>query len=113
MIGTAAFGPGDAFLQRWLGDRIPVVQVPLTLAQQKKILVRLCAPVAHAFRHRIRLVPNDVLTEVPAVGAEREGDSPWYAHQVFWLDLTCGRIIASAPAALAARKSFALANDLF
>jgi hypothetical protein len=46
------------------------------------VLVRLRRPVRHALGHRVRLVPDDVAAEVPAVGAEGERDHPRHTEQV-------------------------------
>jgi len=47
--------------------------------------MRLRASVRHALRHRVRLVPDDVLPQIPAVLLKREGNAPGNANQVFGL----------------------------
>src|SRR6516164_276779 len=44
-------------------NRISIVVIPLALAQQKNILVRLGAPIPHTLRHRIGLRPDNVLPQ--------------------------------------------------
>jgi hypothetical protein len=68
-----------------LRNSLGVVVIPLRLRQQEDILMRLGAAVAHALGHWVRLVPDDVLAQIPAVGAEGEGQHPGDADQVFRL----------------------------
>src|SRR5690242_3098815 len=56
--------------------------------------MRFGAAIPHAFRHRVRLAPDYVLPEIPAIGAEGEGEHPRDAQQVFVLRLS---EIASLP----------------
>ena len=45
-----------------------VVEVILwPLAQQENVLVSLCAAITYALRHRVSLVPNDVLAQIPTI----------------------------------------------
>src|SRR5579863_3822668 len=53
------------------------------LAQQEHRLVRLRAAIRHALRHRIGLGPDDLLAQIPAVGAQSESEHPWNAYEVF------------------------------
>lgn len=61
------------FRFRNLRHSIRIVEIPLRLAQQEHMLMRRRGPVAHAFRHRVRLVPDDVAAQEPAIGAEGKG----------------------------------------
>src|SRR5271154_2639021 len=55
--------------REWFADGVSVVEVRRRFRQQEYVLMRLRWPVGDRFRHRIRLVPDDVRTQVPAVGA--------------------------------------------
>ena len=46
------------------------------------------AAVRDAFRHRVRLVPDNVLAQIPAVSLQGKGHAPRNADQVFVLDST-------------------------
>src|SRR6478672_1622613 len=61
---------------RGLPDRLRVVEVTGALGQQEEVLVRGGRSVLNALRHRIRLRPDDVAAQVPAIGSEGEGDHP-------------------------------------
>jgi hypothetical protein len=37
----------------------------------------------HALRHGVRLMPNNVLSEIPTIGLQRQGDTPWNSDEVF------------------------------
>src|SRR5574343_1331796 len=63
--------------------RIPII--PLAFAQQEQVFMRLRTSILHALRHWVRLVPDDVLAQIPTIGLKGEGDSPWDAYQVFML----------------------------
>ena len=69
-----------------LGDGIGVIEIAPALAQQEQIFVRLGAPVRHALRHRIRLRPDDVLPQEPAIGAKGEREHPRDAVEVLRLN---------------------------
>jgi len=45
--------------------------------------MRLGASIGHAFRHRVRLRPNDVLSQPPPIGAQGKRDKPGNADEVF------------------------------
>src|SRR5690606_2112752 len=75
----------------WLRDCCSIEVVSRRLAKQKDVLVRLGAAVAHALRHRVRLVPDDVLAQIPAIGLESESYSPGDADQVFRLEVVRSR----------------------
>lgn len=60
-----------------LANRLRIVVIPLALAHQKQVFVRLRAAVCNALRHGIRFAPNYVLAEPPAIGLKGEGDTPW------------------------------------
>src|SRR5574337_1591 len=63
---------------------VPVV--PRALAQEKEVLMRLRAAIAYRLGHRVWLVPNDVLAQIPTVGLQRERDAPRDADQFLGLD---------------------------
>ena len=65
-------------------DRIEIVT--LTLGKHENILVAFGHPVANAFRHRVRLRPNDVGTQQPPILTQGERDRPRDTHQVFRLE---------------------------
>ena len=60
-IGAVASGRAHWVVAGRLFDRLVVKEIPLRLRQQEHVLMRLGAAVAHAFWHRVWLVPNDVL----------------------------------------------------
>ena len=66
----------------FLLDALCVKVVLLLLAEQEDILVSLCASVSHAFGHRVRLVPNNILSENPSVSLHSEGETPRDADKV-------------------------------
>lgn len=78
---------GRAVVQagRRLLHGIAVEEVARTFGQQEQVLVGLGAAVRHALRHRVRLVPDDVLAQMPAIGPEREGQHPGDADEVLVL----------------------------
>src|SRR6516162_5726334 len=65
--------------------RLRIIKISLALAHQKYILMTFRRPVGHALRHRIGLVPDDIATQIPAVGLQREGETPRDANQIFSL----------------------------
>src|SRR5664280_1329779 len=74
----------------WIGyeglfNGFVVVTVFRRLAEQEDLLMRLCGPILHAFRHRIGLVPDDFTSQVPAIGTKRKSQHPGNADQVFSL----------------------------
>ena len=60
-------------VQLWLFDRLAVVVIAGRFGQQEQVFVRRRAAVAHRLRHRVRLCPDDVPAQIPAVGLQREG----------------------------------------
>ena len=74
-----------------LPHRFLVEEIPRPLRQQEHVLVRLRRPVRHRFRHRVRLRPDDVGAEVPAVGLERERDPPRDTDQILRLQVVVPR----------------------
>jgi len=48
--------------------------------------MRLGAAIPNAFWHRVRFVPDDVLSKVPTIGLQGKGHLPWDANEVFWLE---------------------------
>lgn len=80
-------GPGMVLSAVGLSHRIRVVVVPRRLRQQEQVLVGLRGPVGHRFRHRVRLRPDDVAAEVPAVRLEGEGDAPRDADKILGLEV--------------------------
>src|SRR5690349_2779713 len=67
-------------------NRIGIVKIPSRFAQKEQMFVSLGAPVSHAFRHRVKFRPDNVLPQIPAVSAKRERDHPRHANQVLGLD---------------------------
>ena len=67
----------------WLLHRVGVKVILRLLRKQENIFVRLGAAIRDALRHRVRLVPDDVLTQIPAVSLKCEGYAPRDADQVF------------------------------
>ena len=88
-------------LNCWLFHRLAIIEIPRRLRQQEHILVRLGAAIRYALWHRVRLVPDDILPEIPAIGAQGECQHPRNADQVFVLQPN-GRRIAMRSAALLA-----------
>lgn len=80
LVSSTVTGARHRVLRYRLLDRLRVEVVPLALAQQEHVLVRLGAAVAHALRHRVRLVPDDVLPQIPAISLQGERDAPRDAH---------------------------------
>src|ERR1039458_3218276 len=77
---TLPVAPRARFLNGFL-----IVIILFGLRQQEHVFVRLGRPVCHALRHRIRLVPDDVGAQIPAISLKREGDAPGDAEQIFRL----------------------------
>jgi hypothetical protein len=50
------------------GNGLAIVKISPALAQQEQVLVRLGAAVGYALGHRVRLRPDDVLAQIPAIG---------------------------------------------
>ncbi len=71
-------------------DRVGIEVIARPLGQQEQILMRLGAAVGDAFRHGVRLVPNDVLPQIPAIRLQSEGNAPRDADEVF--RLAVGRV---------------------
>src|ERR1700742_3431851 len=71
LAGRSAIG-GDLFFNRG-----SVVEVPHLLRKQKHLLVGFRRPVLDALWSRVRLLPDDLRAQVPAVGAQRERNHPW------------------------------------
>ena len=67
-------------------DRLAVEVVPPAVGQQEDVLVRLGAAVFHTLGHGVRFVPDDVLTQIPPVGLQRERYAPRNADEVFGLE---------------------------
>ena len=66
-----------------LSHCVGVVEIPRRLLQQEQVLVSLRRPVRHRLRHRVRLRPDDVRAEIPAVGTEGERHQPRDAERSF------------------------------
>src|SRR5262245_42169335 len=66
-----------------LSNGILIVEIPRGFAQQEEIFMIGRWPVLDTRRHTIRLGPNDVTTEYPAISLKREGETPGHAAQVF------------------------------
>src|SRR5690606_36089127 len=79
------FSGGNHTISRWLRNCIGVVVIPWVLGQQEDVLVRLCGPIRHAFRHRVRFMPNNVSAQIPAVRLKSEGDTPRDADKILGL----------------------------
>ena len=58
----------------------------LRFAEEEDGLMGLGAAVGDGFGHGIGFMPDDLLPEIPAVGAEGEGDHPRDAAEVFGLE---------------------------
>lgn len=63
-----------------------VVGVLFAFGEHEEVFVRSSGPIFHAFRHRVRLVPDDVAAEEPAVVLQRESEAPRDAEQIFVLE---------------------------
>ena len=49
------------------------------------MLIAAAWPVLGAFRHGIRLLPDDVRAQIPTVCAQRKGKQPWHANHILCL----------------------------
>ena len=49
------------------------------------MLIATAWPVLGAFRHGIRLLPDDVRAQIPTVCAQRKGKQPWHANHILCL----------------------------
>src|SRR6185369_6262645 len=58
----------------------------VTFCKQKNILMRFGWPIFAAFRHRIRLVPDDIRAQPPARVLQRKGQPPRHTNEVFLLE---------------------------
>jgi hypothetical protein len=74
------------------GSEVPVVA--RALREQEDRLVRLREAVARALRHRVALRPDDVLSQPPAVGLQREGEPPGLADEVLRLQAVDDEVAA-------------------
>jgi hypothetical protein len=59
-----------------------VVAVLFALREHEEIFVRASGPILYAFRHRVRLVPDDVAAEEPAIVLQCECESPRDSEQI-------------------------------
>ena len=66
MIGPRIAGAFRA--RRGFLDGFVIEAMPFGFREQEDIFVRLGAAVAHRFWHRVRFVPDDVLTAIPTIG---------------------------------------------
>jgi hypothetical protein len=84
-------------LARRLEDGLLVVVVPLALREQEDVLVSLRAAVGHRLRHRVRFLPDDVLTKIPAGRLQREGTPPRRADKVLRPQRRCALVLSVLP----------------
>lgn len=68
-----------------LRDGGSIVIVAAGLGQQENMLIAAAWPVLGAFRHGIRLLPDDVRAHIPTVCAQRKGKQPWHANHILCL----------------------------
>jgi hypothetical protein len=71
---------------RRLPHRVRVIEIPRRPRQQKHLLMALGRPVRHRLRHRVRLRPDDLAAQVPAVRLEGEREPPRDADEVLRLE---------------------------
>lgn len=67
-------------------DGFVIVVIARGFGEHENVFVRLGATVGDGFWHGIGFLPDDVLAEEPAIGAESEGDHPGNADEVFGFD---------------------------
>src|ERR1700682_4725112 len=68
-----------------LHDGLVVVEIVTALTQQKDCFVASRRSIFDRLWYCVRLVPDYLLAQVPAVGAQREGQHPRNSNQVFRL----------------------------
>jgi hypothetical protein len=66
--------------------RFRIVKVPLAFRHQPDVLMCLRAAVCHALGHRVRLGPNNVIANVPAVCLRSQGEAGRDEAEVFGLE---------------------------
>lgn len=66
----------------WFFHRLRIPVVGRRLGQQEHVLMRLGGPIRHALGHRVRLRPNDVGAQIPAVSLKRKRSAPRDALQL-------------------------------
>src|SRR6266404_2450509 len=66
-----------------LQDGMSVVVIFLFFAEHEYVLVRSGRTIFHALGHGVRLVPNNIASQIPAVRLQGKGEPPWNADQIF------------------------------
>ena len=62
-----------------------IVVIVLLLGQQEDVLMCLGAAILHTLGHGVRLVPNDVLTQIPSVRLQGKRNPPRDADEILLL----------------------------
>jgi len=104
--------------------RLGIVKVSWRFSEQKQVFVALAATISHAFRHRVGLRPDDVLSHIPAVACNANatrhgipqrslGLTPHKPRDVrwplcFWLVLPCGPSKSESPRHSRRQRSYHL-----
>ena len=77
--------PRGCGLRHRLRNGCGVVVVSAGLGQQENMLIAAGGAVCDALRHGVRLLPDDVRAQIPAVCAQRKGKQPRHADHVLCL----------------------------
>src|SRR5690606_27987415 len=85
-VGTSeftAFKIRMTIFTKRLPDCVRVVVISRRLRQQENVFVRLGWSIPNTFRHGVRLVPDNIGPQIPAVRLQRECDAPRDSDEVF------------------------------
>ena len=87
-------------------NRAVIKVIARLFGEQEEILVRPDAAVGDRLRQGVGLVPDDVLTQIPAVILQGQGEPPRDAEQVLGAQVAATRGIIFLPNALAVATKY-------
>lgn len=81
-----------------LGDRRSIVVVVGRFGEQEDMLIGFGRPVFHSLRQAVRLLPDNIAPQIPAVRTKCKGKLPWDADHILFLNAVpflweCGVLI--------------------
>src|SRR5262249_43093701 len=65
------------------------IKISLAFAEQENVFVAFSRPVGATLRHWVRLVPDNIASQIPAVSLQREGYPPGNADKILRFEPRC------------------------